>query len=64
MLRTVIGFKKGYKECWGFHKWKVDKDISNGFTIYRVCKKCTRREITQPSYPKVYQPIDISYLSR
>lgn len=41
------------------HKWEVLSD--NGFTKYRECAKCNKREVIQPSFG--YQPIDKDWLN-
>ena len=46
------------KHCLFFHKWRIDKDT--GFTIYKECIKCGKRDIEQGEGG--YQPIDYSYL--
>jgi hypothetical protein len=48
-------FVNNKKSCLLFHKWDIVKN--NGFTIYRKCKKCGARKVTQPKNSG-YQPIN------
>jgi hypothetical protein len=58
IYRGFVAVLKLFKKCLFFHKWKIDKDT--GFTIYRRCMKCGKKEIKQRGGG--YQPIDKTYL--
>lgn len=48
------------KTCLLLHRWNTLKD--NGFTVYRECKDCGKRSVTQPRSSS-YQPVDWEWLT-
>jgi len=46
--------------CIFLHKWETV--YNNGFTTYRECKRCEKREVTQPKNSG-YQPVDWDWLT-